>query len=250
MTNAIEIAVSHQLGAFRLAADFTSDGRLTALFGRSGSGKTSLVNIIAGLIRPERGRIAIDGQVLLDSERGIFVPKHRRRIGYVFQEARLFPHLTVRQNLLYGQWFAPKADVGSNIGDVLDLLGIGHLLQRHPGRLSGGEKQRVAIARAILKNPRILIFDEATSSLDTHSEQVILDALGAVAANHTTLVIAHRLSTVIDADTLLVMDQGRIVERGSHQALLAKDGIYSRLWALQQEERAAEDDTELEVLGT
>ncbi|MFA7594177.1 MAG: hypothetical protein WCY26_10595, partial [Thiohalobacteraceae bacterium] len=108
----------------------------------------------------------------------------------------------------------------------------------------------VAIARAILKNPRILIFDEATSSLDTHSEQVILDALGAVAANHTTLVIAHRLSTVIDADTLLVMDQGRIVERGSHQALLAKDGIYSRLWALQQEERAAEDDTELEVLGT
>jgi molybdate transport system ATP-binding protein len=128
--------------------------RLTALFGRSGSGKTSLVNVISGLIRPQAGRVVIDGRVMVDSTAGVFVPKHRRRIGYVFQEARLFPHLSVRQNLLYGRWFAPKAeDGGSKLDDVLDLLGIGHLLQRQPGALSGGEKQRVAIGRALLAKP-------------------------------------------------------------------------------------------------
>ncbi|MBN9449313.1 MAG: molybdenum ABC transporter ATP-binding protein [Methylobacterium sp. SCN 67-24] len=228
MTNAIEIAVSHQLGAFRLAADFTSDGRLTALFGRSGSGKTSLVNIIAGLTRPERGRIAIDGQVLLDSERGIFVPKHRRRIGYVFQEARLFPHLTVRQNLLYGQWFAPKADVGSDIGDVLDLLGIGHLLQRHPGRLSGGEKQRVAIGRALLAKPRLLLMDEPLASLDEARKAEILpyverlrDAFGIpiVYVSHSVAEVARL------ASNLVVLDQGRVIASGSTIDLMSRPDV-------------------------
>ncbi|CAA9356160.1 MAG: Molybdenum ABC transporter ATP-binding protein ModC, partial [uncultured Microvirga sp.] len=106
----LEVEVEHQLGAFKLDARFASEGRLTALFGQSGSGKTSLVNVIGGLIRPKRGRVVVDGTVLVDTEAGVFLPKHRRRLGYVFQEARLFPHLTVRQNLLFGRWFASSRE--------------------------------------------------------------------------------------------------------------------------------------------
>ena len=116
MSAVIEVSVAHRLGAFSLDAEFASDGRLTALFGRSGSGKTSLVNVISGLIRPQAGRVVIDGRVMVDSAAGVFVPKHKRRIGYVFQEARLFPHLSVRQNLLYGRWFAPQAEDGGCAG--------------------------------------------------------------------------------------------------------------------------------------
>ncbi len=229
MTNAIEIAVSHQLGAFALAADFTSNGRLTALFGRSGSGKTSLVNIIAGLIRPQRGRIAIDGQVLLDSERGIFVPKHKRRIGYVFQEARLFPHLTVRQNLLYGQWFAPKTDaVGSEIADVLDLLGIGHLLHRHPGRLSGGEKQRVAIGRALLAKPRLLLMDEPLASLDEARKAEILPYIERLrdAFGIPIVYVSHSVAEVARlASNLVVLVQGSVIASGSTIDLMSRPDV-------------------------
>src|SRR5690606_3326319 len=118
------------------------------------------------LVRPQSGRVAIDGQVLVDTQAGIFRPRHRRRIGYVFQEARLFPHLTVRHNLLFGRWFAPReAPSGSELADVTDLLGIGHLLDRRPGALSGGEKQRVAIGRALLSKPQLLLMDEPLASL-------------------------------------------------------------------------------------
>ena len=152
MTLAIDIR--HRLGTFLLEARFETGGGLVALFGRSGAGKTSIVNVIAGLIRPDQGCVTIDGVALVDTARGIFVPRHRRRIGYVFQEGRLFPHLTVRQNLLYGRWFAPQAERGDEFERVIDLLGIEGLLERRPGRLSGGEKQRVAIGRALLANPR------------------------------------------------------------------------------------------------
>src|SRR5436305_5109336 len=143
----LSVAVAHRLGDFRLNAAFESEGGLTALFGRSGAGKTSLVNAIAGLIRPERGHILLDQTVLTDTERGIFVPTRRRRIGYVFQEGRLFPHLSVRQNLLYGRWFAPKPHRAGEVEQIVALLGIGALLDRRPANLSGGEKQRVAIGR-------------------------------------------------------------------------------------------------------
>jgi molybdate transport system ATP-binding protein len=164
MTLAVDI--SHRLGEFLLDAQFEAEGGLTALFGRSGSGKTSIVNIIAGLVRPDRARVTIDGAALVDTGRGILVPRHRRRIGYVFQEGRLFPHLTVRQNLLYGRWFAPRGKGGDELERVVDLLGIGALLGRRPGRLSGGEKQRVAIGRALLADPRLLLMDEPLASLD------------------------------------------------------------------------------------
>src|ERR1700693_3843752 len=145
------VAVEHHFGNFVLDAAFDSAGGLTALFGRSGAGKTSLINAIAGLLRPERARIVVDGAVLTDTEHGVFVATRRRRVGYVFQEGRLFPHLTVRQNLLYGRWFAPPANkkegggTADEIDHVIDLLGLRALLQRRPAHLSGGEKQRVAI---------------------------------------------------------------------------------------------------------
>src|SRR5713101_6379969 len=123
----LEVRVRHRLGDFALDANFASDGGLTALFGRSGSGKTSLINAIAGLIRPDRARIVVGDEVLNDTDLDIFVPRHRRRTAYVFQEGRLFPHLTVRQNLLYGRWFAPKGGVAGEVDQIIDLLGIAEL---------------------------------------------------------------------------------------------------------------------------
>ena len=162
----VDVDVSKRLGDFRVDAKFSSSGRLTALFGASGSGKSSIINMIAGLLQPDAGRISIDGRVLFDRQTHINVPSHRRRIGYVFQEARLFPHLSVRQNLAYGQWFASAESGNSDIARVTDLLGLDALLGRMPGRLSGGEKQRVAIGRALLSAPRILLMDEPLASLD------------------------------------------------------------------------------------
>ncbi|HET6221706.1 MAG TPA: ATP-binding cassette domain-containing protein, partial [Dongiaceae bacterium] len=153
----LEVDIRHRLGKFLLDARFATDGGLVALFGRSGSGKTSIVNAIAGLVRPDEGRVVIDGEALLDTSRRIFVAPHRRRLGYVFQEGRLFPHLTVRQNLLYGRWFTPPAERRGDLERVVDLLGVGAILDRRPGRLSGGEKQRVAIGRALLADPRLLL---------------------------------------------------------------------------------------------
>lgn len=229
MSPVIEIAVEHRLGAFRLEADFASDGRLTALFGRSGSGKTSLVNIIGGLIRPESGRVVVDGRVMVDTGRGVFVPKHRRRIGYVFQEARLFPHLTVRQNLLYGRWFAPKSETGgSDLSGVLDLLGIGELLQRRPAGLSGGEKQRVAIGRALLAKPRLLLMDEPLAALDDARKSEILpyierlrDAFGIpiVYVSHSVAEVA-RLAT-----NLVILEQGKVTASGPTIELMSRPDV-------------------------
>ncbi|HEV8680634.1 MAG TPA: ATP-binding cassette domain-containing protein, partial [Stellaceae bacterium] len=156
----LSVDVRHSFGSFTLDAALDAEGGLIALFGRSGAGKTTLINAIAGLLRPERGRIVIAGEVLTETERGLFIPARRRRIGYVFQEGRLFPHLTVRQNLLYGRWFAPSGGPATEIDHVVELLGIGALLGRRPANLSGGEKQRVAIGRALLARPRLLVMDE------------------------------------------------------------------------------------------
>src|SRR5260221_11122359 len=139
----IEVDVTHALGRFVLEAPFRSGPGVTVLFARSGSGKTSLVNAIAGLIRPERGRIVVEGAVLLDTERGIFVPKHRRRLGYIFQESRLFPHLTVGQNLLFGPWFTPRAERRGSLAETGPSLGTDHLLAGRPGAPADGVRQDV-----------------------------------------------------------------------------------------------------------
>ncbi len=161
----LRIDVELQRGEFRRHVRIAEDARVLALVGRSGAGKTTVLNAIAGLVRPHAGRIEVDGRCLFDSERGIDVPTHRRRIGYVFQDARLFPHLDVRRNLLYGR-HGRGADVRFGFDAVVELLGIAPLLERRTRNLSGGEAQRVAIGRALLSQPAILLFDEPLSALD------------------------------------------------------------------------------------
>jgi molybdate transport system ATP-binding protein len=225
----LSIAVEHRLGDFRLDAAFESGGGLTALFGRSGSGKTSLVNAIAGLIRPIRGHIVVDGEVLTDTARGVFVPARRRHVGYVFQEGRLFPHLTVRQNLLYGHWFAARRRRVGEVEHVIDLLGIGELLGRRPANLSGGEKQRVAIGRALLADPRLLVMDEPLASLDEERKAEILPyierlrdefAIPIVYVSHA-IVEVTRLAT-----TIVVMSEGRVAAIGPTAEIMGRIDLF------------------------
>lgn len=207
------VEARHRLGDFSLDAAFTSDGGVTALFGRSGSGKTSLVRIIAGLTRPKEGRVQLGDDVLVDTSRRLFVPPHRRRFGYVFQEARLFPHLTVRQNLAYGRWFAPKSARTENPDRIVDLLGISDLLDRQPENLSGGEKQRVAIGRALLASPRLLLMDEPLAALDEERKAEILPYLERLRdeVGIPIVYVSHSVAEVARlADRVVLMAGGRI----------------------------------------
>ena len=224
----LAVDVTHRFGSFLLEASFVSDGRLTAFFGRSGSGKTSLINIIAGVVRPDRGRIVLDGTPLVDTDRGLFVPKYRRRVGYVFQEGRLFPHLTVRQNLLFGRWFTPPRERHVSLDQVLDLLDIGNLLDRRPGSLSGGEKQRVAIGRALLTSPRLLLMDEPLASLDDSRKDEILPFIERLRdeARVPIVYVSHSLPEVARlATTVVVFQDGRIIATGSPTDMLGRADV-------------------------
>ena len=169
-----DIDVQARRGEFSLAVAFQAGTGLTALFGPSGAGKTSILDMIAGVLKPERGRIAVDGHVLFDSTAGINLKPNQRRIGYIFQDARLFPHISVQGNLLYGYKLASDGGRYAAPDHVVALLGIAALLKRRPGSLSGGEQQRVAIGRAILASPRLLLMDEPLASLDDSRKQEIL----------------------------------------------------------------------------
>jgi molybdate transport system ATP-binding protein len=171
---AFDIDVALVRGAARIAARFASPSGLTAMLGPSGAGKTSVLDMVAGLLRPDRGRIVVAGEVLFDSEAGIYVPPERRACGYVFQDIRLFPHRSVRDNLLYGWRLAPPTRRWIGLDEVVNFLGIGHLLERKPATLSGGEAQRVAIGRALLSGPRFLLMDEPLSSLDIARREEIM----------------------------------------------------------------------------
>ena len=213
----LEVDVDHARGTFRLSARFSAAPGLTALFGRSGSGKTTLVDIVGGLIRPDRGKVAVDGQVLVDTERGLFVPKHHRRIGYVFQESRLFPHLSVRSNLLYGRWFAGDGGAAADLASVVDLLGIGALLARRPESLSGGEKQRVAIGRALLAHPRLVLMDEPLASLDEARRAEILPYIERLRdeAGVPILYVSHSVAEVARlATTVVILTDGAVTAVG------------------------------------
>ena len=215
MTLAIDIR--HKLGEFLLDARFETGSGLIALFGRSGSGKTSIVNVIAGLIHPDQGSVTMDGIVLVDTARGVFVPRHKRRIGYVFQEGRLFPHLTVRQNLLYGRWFAPQGDRRDDLDRIVDLLGIDGVLERRPGRLSGGEKQRVAIGRALLANPRLLLMDEPLASLDESRKAEILPYIERLRdqSKIPIVYVSHSVAEVTRlASTIVLVSDGKVAAVG------------------------------------
>jgi len=215
-------------------------GKKVAVVGPSGAGKSTLVRLLFRFYDVDNGSITINNQAIRD----VTQQSLRAAIGIVPQDTVLFNE-TVYYNIAYARADATYEQVVhaarlAHIHDFIESLPKKYntVVGERGLKLSGGEKQRVAIARAILKNPKILVFDEATSSLDSKAEQIILQALKEVAANHTTLVIAHRLSTVIDADQILVMEHGRIIERGTHNELLALDGVYQHMWALQQEERA------------
>jgi molybdate transport system ATP-binding protein len=210
----LEVSAVAHLGEFTLDAAFKSESRVTAIFGPSGSGKTSVLNVIAGLLRPERGYVAVDGTVLLDTAAGIFVPPHRRRIGYVFQDDRLFPHLSVKGNLLYGRIFARSSRQHASFEEAIDLLDLGSLLHRGIAALSGGEKQRVAIGRALLSSPRLLLLDEPLSSLDTRRKEEVMPFLEKLRdrASMPIVYVSHVLSEIERlAGTVVLLASGRVL---------------------------------------
>ncbi len=222
----LSVAVEHAPGSFRLAAAFESGAGVTALFGQSGSGKTTLVNAIAGLLRPHRGTVIFDGETLLDVERGINVPPRHRRFGYVFQEGRLFPHLTVRQNLLYSRLFEriPEPARVLQLQHIVELLGLGELLQRYPGALSGGEKQRVAIGRALLARPRLLLLDEPLAALDVQRKGEILQYLEILRdeVKIPMIYVSHSVEEVVRiASTMVLISEGRVMATGPVEKLMA-----------------------------
>jgi molybdate transport system ATP-binding protein len=220
----LTVDITHPFGNFTLNVAFEAPGGITALFGRSGTGKTTVVNAVAGLLRPQAGRISLGGQVLFDASAGISLPLHKRRLGYVFQDGRLFPHMSVRQNLTYGARFASKDAPGPGLDEVCELLGIAALLERRPGALSGGEKQRVAIGRALLSRPRMLLMDEPLASLDSARKEEILPYLERL-RDHTDmplLYVSHSVSEVARlATTVVVLEDGQVARFGTAELVLS-----------------------------
>ena len=218
----LRVDVEKQLGEFSLHATFASEGRVTGQFGASGAGKTTLVNMIAGLLKPDRGTIVVDGDVLDDTAKGIHVPTWRRRIGYVFQDARLFPHLNVAQNLDYGRRMNGLPDDGAQQKRIVELLDIGALLDRRPGKLSGGERQRVALGRALLSKPRLLLLDEPLGALDEGRKLEILPYLVRLRdeANVPMVYVSHDVAELRQLATQIVMlRQGRVTSFGGVKVL-------------------------------
>jgi molybdate transport system ATP-binding protein len=214
-----DIVLTHRLGDFALDAAFQfSTPGVTALFGPSGAGKSTIIHAIAGLLRPHKGRVVIDGETLLDTERRIFVPARARRIGVVFQDTRLFPHLTVEGNLLYGWRRAAQKSGTVEFAHVVSLLGLEAFLTRRPRTLSGGERSRVALGRALLMQPRVLLLDEPLAALDAARKAEILPYLERLRdeSKIPMLYVSHSLDEVARiADRMIVLDQGRVLAEGS-----------------------------------
>ena len=219
----IEVDVRRNLGATRIDATFTSPpGGITALFGRSGAGKTMVVEMLAGLVRPDSGRITVGGVTLFDSGAGIDLPPEKRRLGYVFQEGRLFPHMSVRRNLGYGM----KGSGGAaDFDQVVDLLGIRALLGRAPGSLSGGEKQRVAIGRALLASPRLLLMDEPLAALDGPRKAEILPFIERLRDELAIPIVyvTHAMDEIVRlADTMVIISDGQVAATGPVEELMSR----------------------------
>jgi len=211
-----------QLGEFAIKASFNCDSGATALFGPSGSGKTSIINMIAGLLEPDRGRIVLEGEPLFDDAARIAVPAWRRRIGCVFQEGRLFPHFTVRRNLDYGRWMGGHTADSAAFDHVVELLNIGHLLDRRPGKLSGGERQRVAVGRALLMRPRLLLLDEPLASLDAARKHDILPYLERLRdeARVPIIYVSHNAAEIKRiASHVVRIEDGKVVATGTAELL-------------------------------
>jgi len=219
----IDVDVTLRRGEFTVTCAFRAHSGALALFGRSGSGKSTVLGLIAGLLRPDAGHVRIDGETLVDVARGVFVPAHRRRVGVVFQDALLFPHLSVRANLQYGRRFA-KAAPAADAEAVIGMLGIGHLLERRPGALSGGERQRVAIGRALLAAPRVLLLDEPLAALDLERRQEIMPYIERLRDElcRPMVYVSHAVDEVVRiAREVVVLADGAVVGRGAPGDLLA-----------------------------
>ncbi|HWL30937.1 MAG TPA: molybdenum ABC transporter ATP-binding protein [Xanthobacteraceae bacterium] len=216
----LSVDIEKRLGSFSVAVKFETTAGATALFGPSGSGKTSIVSMIGGLLKPDRGRIALGDDVLFDSQARINVPAHRRRIGTVFQEGRLFPHMTVAQNLDYGRWMSGVSIDPADREHIIDMLNIGALLKRRPGHLSGGERQRVAFGRALLMKPRLLLLDEPVASLDRARKLEILPYLA-------------RLRDEAKVPMIYVSHQAGEIQRLCSQVVRIEDGQVAAIGGLE-----------------
>jgi molybdate transport system ATP-binding protein len=219
----LEVSVSKQLTGFRLDATFTAPTPgVIALFGRSGSGKSTLTNIICGLLLPDAGAVRLDGELLSDARAGIAVPVERRRIGYVFQEPRLFPHLSVTANLRYGERRRRSAPSVIAFDEVVALLALARLLERKPWQLSGGERQRVALGRALLSQPRLLLLDEPLASLDVARREEVLPYLVALRDRLSIpmVYVSHQFEEVLRLAThLVLLEGGRVLAEGAVEEL-------------------------------
>lgn len=216
----LTVDIRHRLGDFALDVQFDAPAGVTVLVGRSGAGKTSVINAVAGLMRPDAGRVTLGDRVLMDRAAGICLPPHQRRIGYVFQEGRLFPHMTVRQNLTYGARFAARQ---VPMGPVVEMLGIGHLLDRRPRLLSGGEQSRVALGRALLSGPDLLLADEPLAALDAARKAEILPYFERLRDEMSlpVLYVTHAMSEVARlASHVVVIDGGRVRRQGTAAQVL------------------------------
>ncbi|MGO4685302.1 molybdenum ABC transporter ATP-binding protein [Hyphomicrobium sp. 2TAF46] len=208
---------------FTLDVAFESDSALTALFGPSGSGKSTILNMIAGILRPDSGRIVVAGNVLTDTDARIFIPPHKRRVGFVFQDAQLFPHLTVQQNIKFGQWFNRGEKHTLPLDAIVDVLGIGALLKRRPATLSGGERHRVALARALLSSPHILLMDEPLAALDDARRGEIMGLIERIRDEFAVPIVyvTHRVDEVRRlASRVIRINAGHVVAVGDAAEVL------------------------------
>ena len=224
----IDVDVSRRLGAFEVDVAFQAEAPVVGLFGRSGSGKTSLVNMLAGVARPERGHIVVNGRTLFDAARGIDVRPERRRLGYVFQDDLLFPHLDVEGNLLYGFHRAPGAERVIDPAHVIDLLGLKELRHRLPAALSGGEKQRVAIGRALLAQPRLLLMDEPLASLDVLRRDEILRYIELLRDELAIPIVyvSHSVAEITRlADTVVLLSAGKAIAVGEVDEVMSRTDL-------------------------
>lgn len=222
------VDVGLKLADFSLEAAFTAPNGVTAVFGASGSGKSSLISALAGALRPQRGHISLNGQTLFEARTGLNAPMEKRGVGLVWQEARLFPHLTVRDNLTYGARRAGGRAVRAKFDPVVEALGLGALLARRPALLSGGERQRVALGRALLSQPNLLLLDEPMASLDQQRRAELCSFISRLAALYPlpVILVTHSLEEVVRlADQVLVLEAGRIIASGSLGEVAARTPV-------------------------
>lgn len=224
----LSVSIRQPLSSFTLGAEFVAPPGITVLFGPSGAGKTTILNCISGLQSPDTGRISIDDTVLFDHTARVALPPYRRRTGTIFQDARLFPHLSVRSNLTYGRFFSPDKASPTEVNQIVEMLGIGGLLKRRPASLSGGERQRVAIGRALIAKPRLLLADEPLAALDQPRKEEILPYIETLRDNAKIpiLYVTHSPSEVARlADLVVVLENGRVTRSGSPNEALSDPSI-------------------------